>query len=129
MKFVLNNRAFEEMTKSPTGMTGKYLRKRAIILQGLAQRQVGVKTGTLRKSIRYQLVTDSKGLIATVGANNRIALMHHNGTKPHIILPRRAQTLRFYSHGRIVYSKMVHHPGTRPNKYLTDNLARAIRTK
>lgn len=129
MKFVLNKAAYEVLTQSPNGDVGKYLRKRAIILQALAKRQVGVQTGALRKSIRYQVVRDSKGLIATVGSGNRIALMHHNGTKPHIILPRRAQTLRFYSHGRIVYSKMVHHPGTKPNKYLTDNLSRAIRMK
>lgn len=129
MKFVLNKAGFEEITRSPTGLTGKYLRKKAIILQALAKKQVGVDTGALRKSIRYQVVQDSKGLLATVGANNRIALMHHNGTKPHIILPKRAQTLRFYSHGRIVYSKLVHHPGTKPNKYLTDNLSHAIRMK
>jgi hypothetical protein len=53
-------------------------------------------------------------------------LMHHQGTRPHIIVPRRAQTLRFYSRGRIVYSKLVHHPGTKPNRYLTDNLRRVI---
>jgi Bacteriophage HK97-gp10, putative tail-component len=129
MKFVLDKLAFEHLTQSPEGDVGKFLRKRAIMLQALAQRQVGVKTGALRASISYRVARDSKGLIATVGSNNRIALMHHNGTKPHIILPRRAQTLRFYSHGKIVYSKMVHHPGTQPNKYLTDNLARAIRTR
>jgi hypothetical protein len=127
MKFVLNKAAYDQLTTSPRGDVGNYLRKRAIKLQGLARRQVGVRTGTLKKSIRYQVVRDGKGLVATVGANNRIALMHHNGTKPHIILPRRAQTLRFYSHGRIVYSKMVFHPGTKPNRYLTDNLSRVIR--
>lgn len=129
MKFVLDKAAYEVLTQSPTGDVGKYLRRRSMILQALAKKQVGVQTGALRKSISYRVVRDSKGLIATVGSGNRIALMHHNGTKPHIILPRRAQTLRFYSHGRIVYSKMVHHPGTKPNKYLTDNLSRAIRMK
>jgi hypothetical protein len=66
------------------------------------------------------------GLTAVIGSDNRIALMHHQGTRPHIIMPRRAQTLRFYSRGRIVYSKLVHHPGTKPNRYLTDNLRRVI---
>lgn len=127
MKFVLHYPEFVELTTSPQGDVGKYLRKRAMLLQTLAKKQVGVKTGSLKRSIRYQIVRDSRGLIATVGANNRIALMHHNGTKPHIILPRNAQTLRFYSHGRIVYSKLVHHPGTKPNRYLTDNLSRAVR--
>ena len=129
MIFVLDQQGFDDITKSPTGMTGRFLRKRVTILQALARKQVGVDTGALRRSIRYQVVRDSRGLIATVGSDNRIALMHHNGTKPHIIMPRRAQTLRFYSRGRIVYSKLVHHPGTKPNKYLTDNLSRVVRMK
>lgn len=129
MKFVLNKLAYDELTLSPKGDVGNYLRKRAIKLQALARTQAGYKTGALKKSINYRLVRDGKGLVATVGSNNRIALMHHNGTKPHAIMPRHAQTLRFYSHGRIVYSKLVHHPGTRPNKYLTDNLSRVIRTR
>lgn len=129
MLFVMDRVAYEELTKSPTGDVGKYLRKRAILLQTLARAQVGVKTGALRKSINYRVVRDGKGLVATVGSNNRIALMHHNGTKPHFIRPRRAQTLRFYSHGRIVYSQLVFHPGTRPNKYLTDNLSKVIRAQ
>jgi hypothetical protein len=127
MKFVLNKLAYEQYTTSPRGDVGNYLRKRAVKLQGLSRRQVGVKTGALKKSINYRVVRDGKGLVAFVGSNNRIALMHHNGTKPHVIKPRYAQTLRFYSHGRIVYSKLVFHPGTRPNRYLTDNLSRVIR--
>jgi hypothetical protein len=127
MKFVLNRTAYDHLTTSPRGDVGNFLRKRAVQLQGLAKRQVGVKTGALKKSINYRVVRDGKGLVATVGSNNRIALMHHNGTKPHFIQPRRAQVLRFYSHGRIVYSKLVFHPGTKPNRYLTDNLSRVIR--
>lgn len=129
MKFVLNKIAYDDLTLSPRGDVGKYLRKRSITLQALARQQVGVDTGALKVSIRYKVVRDGKGLVATVGSNNRIALMHHNGTKPHYIRPRRAQTLRFYSHGRIVYSQLVFHPGTRPNKYLTDNLSRVVRHK
>lgn len=127
MKFVVNQVAYKELTESPTGMTGMWLRRRALRLQMLAQIQVGKKTGKLKNDIKYKVVRDSRGLIATVGANNKIALMHHNGTRPHIILPKRAQTLRFFSRGRIVYAKVVHHPGTKPNKYLTDNLSRVIR--
>lgn len=129
MEFVLHRLAYDELTRSPTGDVGEYLRKRAITLQSLARAQVGVDTGALKVSIRYKVVRDGKGLVATVGSNNRIALMHHNGTRPHFIRPRRAQTLRFYSHGRIVYSQLVFHPGTRPNKYLTDNLSRVVRNK
>ncbi len=38
------------------------------------------------------------------------------GTKKHIIRPVRAKFLRFPINGNIVFSLMVKHPGTRPNR-------------
>jgi hypothetical protein len=125
-KFVLDKPAYEYMIKSPNGEVGRFLAKRAQRLVTLSRRQVGKKTRALEKSISYNITRDSRGLVAVVGSNNRIALMHHNGTRPHIIVPKTAKTLRFYSRGRIVYSKMVRHPGTKPNRYLTDNLRKVV---
>ena len=126
MKFEIDRAEYERLFEAPNGMVGRYLRRTAIRLQMLARRQVGVDTGALRRSINYKIVRDSLGLVAVIGSDNRIALLHHEGSDPHIIRPRRAQTLRFYSHGRIVYAQVVRHPGTRPNRYLTDNLRRVI---
>ncbi len=125
-RFVLDRAVYDEITKSPTGMVGRHLNKLARRLSVLAKTQVGVKSGALKASISYKVVRNGRGLMAVIGSDNKIALMHHNGTRPHIILPRRSQTLRFYSHGRIVYAQVVRHPGTKPNKYLTDNLRRVI---
>lgn len=125
-KFVLNRAAYVEMTKAPNGMVGRHLARCAAKLKLLAKAQVGVKTGALKGSINYRITRSSRGLVALIGSDNKIALMHHQGTRPHIIVPKRAQTLRFYSRGRIVYAQIVHHPGTRPNRYLTDNLRKVI---
>lgn len=38
------------------------------------------------------------------------------GTKKHIIRPVRAKFLRFQVGGDIVFSLLVHHPGTKPNR-------------
>ncbi|WP_234467785.1 hypothetical protein [Streptomyces sp. MBT62] len=46
-----------------------------------------------------------------------------DGTRPHIIRPRRARALRFEVGGEVVFAGKVRHPGTRPN----DFLARALR--
>lgn len=126
MRFVIRDAAWNEMTNSPTGLVGRDLSRRGRALSLLAKRQVGKKTYALHNSIHYRVVSSSTGLIATVGSSNRVALMHHRGTRPHIILPKRSSTLRFKSRGRIVYAKVVHHPGTKPNKYLTDNLRKVI---
>jgi hypothetical protein len=49
----------------------------------------------------------------------------HDGTRPHVIRPRQAQALRFLVGGRVVYAKVVHHPGTRARPFL-DQAAREI---
>jgi hypothetical protein len=126
MKFEKNEAGWHEEFETTTGMVGKDVRNRSAILTLLAKIQVGKKTGQLSTSIGYTLSADHNGVIGTVGSGNEIALLHHEGTKPHVILPRTKKTLRFVSHGKIVYAKMVIHPGTKPNRYLTDNLDKVI---
>lgn len=123
---VWNEVAYDRYTKSPTGEVGRYLAQLGLRLSALAKTQVGVDTGQLRRSINYKVARDGRGLGVTVGSNNRIALLHHQGARPHVIYPRRAKVLRFYSRGRIVYAQVVNHPGTRPNRYLTDNLRKVV---
>jgi hypothetical protein len=100
-----------------------------------AQKQVGVheltpgerrarKPGTLRDSIVTRIVERAEGPAVMVGSEDPIALMHHEGTRPHVIRARRAPMLVFYWRrvGRVVAFKKVNHPGTQPNHYLTDPL-------
>jgi hypothetical protein len=54
------------------------------------------------------------------------AAMLEEGTRPHIIRPRRAKALRFLNRaGDVIFAKMVRHPGTRARPWLgpaiTDN--------
>lgn len=126
MRFKKDAKAWNDLTRSRTGLVGQHLQRLVNRLESLARRQVGVDTGKLRKSIFSNIRIDAKGLIGTVGANDRIAMIHHQGTRPHIIVPNRKQTLRFSARGKIVYTKLVHHPGTKPNRFLTDNLRKVI---
>lgn len=51
-----------------------------------------------------------------------------NGTRPHVILPRRGTYLVFPGRdGRLVFARQVNHPGTRPYRVLTDALRIGIR--
>jgi hypothetical protein len=66
----------------------------------------------------------------TVGTDVDYAVMVHDGTRPHIIKPKRAHTLRrssrgvvkpalrFEIGGQVVYARVVHHPGTDPRPFL-----------
>lgn len=126
MQFEKNEAEWHEEFETTTGMVGQDVRNRSAVLTLLAKIQVGKRTGQLSTSIGYTLSADHNGVIGTIGSDNSIAYLHHEGTKPHIILPRTKKTLRFASHGKIVYAKIVHHPGTKPNRYLTDNLKKVI---
>lgn len=122
------------------------LTARATLVQEAAKAQVGyqadrnavVATGPqhpdaedrahLRDTIVKRVGRDGDDVLVLVGSASPIALLHHTGTRPHHIAPRSPDgRLAFYSArlGRVVIlppGRGVDHPGTKPNRYLTDNL-------
>ena len=112
----------DNLLNSPRGEVGRYLFQRGTRILIAAKSQVGVKTGRLKASINMRQYRSVGGQSLKIGSPLSYALIHHEGTKPHIITPDRAEFLRFSSRGRVVYTRIVRHPGTKPNKYLADNL-------
>jgi len=112
----------DNLLNSPRGEVGRYLAERGTRILIAAKNQVGVKTGRLKASINMRQYRSVGGQSLKVGSPLDYALIHHEGTRPHIITPDRAEFLRFSSRGRVVYTRVVRHPGTKPNKYLADNL-------
>jgi hypothetical protein len=88
----------------------------------LARRQVGKKTGVLAGSIKMDHKSTIRGQELKIGSTNKIAYLHHEGTKPHLITPKDAPQLVFFSKGRVIRTQLVRHPGTKPNRYLTDQM-------
>jgi hypothetical protein len=113
---------------SSRGIVGRHLHRTANRITQLAKLQVGKKTGRLRASIRFEHITRSPlGPRVKVGGYTRYALMHHEGTKPHIITPNKpGGNLIFMKGSRVIVSKIVRHPGTRPNRYLTTPMKRVV---
>ncbi len=126
-KVVFRQPAFNNLLFSPNGEVGRFLARKGRAIQAGAQRQVGVRTGALRSSIHMRHFSDPRGQYVKIGSPLSYARMHHEGTPPHLIRPDRAKMLRFVSRGQIVFAHMVRHPGTKPNRYLTDNMKRVIR--
>lgn len=126
--FVPDQKGIAYVTRSPSGPVGQHMVKMGRQLQRFAKRDVGVDTSKLRNSITSRVTVETSGLVTTVGSSNRIALMHHNGTRRHIIEPRTRRALKFTRGARIVFAGRVMHPGTKPNPYLTQNLARVVLT-
>lgn len=79
-----------------------------------------VDTGRLRASIGPATYSRTWTLRpqATIAVGVDYAGYVHDGTRPHTIRPRQAQALRFVVGGRVVYARVVHHPGTRARPFL-----------
>lgn len=122
MRLIFREPVLEHYLNMPTGQVGKYLKKRGRLIVKAAKGQVGVRTGALRSSIHMRHLRGGRYQYIKIGSPLNYALMHHEGTRPHIIAPVRAQKLVFMKRGRLIRTHLVRHPGTKANKYLTDNL-------
>lgn len=124
-EWIPDTNAFNRLTNSPNGMVGVDLRRRGRRVLMAAKRQVGKDTRALERSLNMthnRLGVSGIGQEVWVGSDNEIALLHHEGSRPHEITARNSPVLRFSSRGRIVHARTVQHPGTQPNRYLSDNL-------
>lgn len=127
-KVIIYKTALNFQTHAAQGMVGRHLHKIGNRIVEGAKRQVGVKTGDLRKSIKLQHIVFREGAAIKVGSNLHYAHAHHEGTKPHIITPNPPNKVLVFSKGsRIVHAQVVKHPGTQPNRYLSDQLRTHIR--
>jgi len=127
MQVEFYNAVLDRYLNAPGGQVGEYLRSKGNQIVVLAKSMVGVRTGALRSSIHMRHSRDPRGQYIKVGSTLPYAKMHHEGTRPHMIYPKRAPILRFTSKGRVVYANAVRHPGTRANKYLTTPMRQVIR--
>lgn len=95
------------------------LRRRAPQVLNRAKIRAPVRTGRLRASGKIEY-TGFLGFRprATVIFDVDYAAAVNDGTRPHVIRPRRAKALRFKVGGRWVYARVVHHPGTKGTRFL-----------
>ena len=112
----------DDFLNNEDGEVGQHYKVRANRIQVAAKKQVGKKTRALEESIRTTHTRSANLQEWTIGSENRIALLHHEGARAHEITARGAGMMRFSQSGRMIYTRHVFHPGTKPNHYLSDNL-------
>lgn len=112
----------DKLLNSPSGDVGRYLAKVGEKIEAAAKRQVGVDTGALRASIHTRHTRHARGQQLKIGSELKHAYVHHEGTKPHMIYQDPTKMMRFVRKGQITYAHSVFHPGTKANRYLSDNL-------
>ena len=136
MTVKIDPRALNAVLTSPRGPVGREIAKIGEEVAVRARKRVGYDasrtSGThLNDEIEVRPIAPSG---VEVVAKKRYAFWHHEGTKPHVIFPRRARFLRFVVRGRnlataTVFAAKVNHPGTKPNKYLTTAAEAAMRRR
>lgn len=116
--------AVDRMLTSPTGMVGRDCQQRA---DRTAARARQFAPGSMSERIAPPIVQSLAG-----GPSANITVRHPavgyviNGTRPHQIRPVRARALRFTVGGRVVFARLVNHPGTQPNDFLNKALPAAL---
>lgn len=116
--------AVDHMLNSPTGMVGRNCQQRA---DRTAARARQFAPGSMSERIAPPVVQAGAG-----GPSADITVRHHavgyviNGTRPHQIRPVRARALRFTVGGRVVFARLVNHPGTTANDFLNKSLPAAL---
>lgn len=109
------------------GESRKALRLRAPQVLNRAKILAPVDTGRLRSSgkVSYSGLFSFRPK-ATIVFDVDYAQMVNDGTRPHVIRPKNASVLRFVVGGRVVYARVVHHPGTRANPFLDRALREVV---
>jgi hypothetical protein len=79
--------------------------------------------GSMGDYVDWRVEEGPRGLQGVVTCDHPAVFYVLDGTRPHIIRPRRAKALRFEVGGGVVFAKRVRHPGTRAN----DFMGRALR--
>ena len=122
--FQLDRSRVERMLRLPGGLVYRNMERRVRRVEAEAKRRApGGMGDTIRAQIQRGPGGDFRGVI---NVRHPAALYVVHGTRPHIIRPVRAKALRFTVGGQVVYARVVHHPGTKPNDFLRQALRAAL---
>lgn len=112
-------KAFEKAPEATRDMVRKQLKIAAEGIKDRASTEHRYKrqSGQLE---RDGIVTRVEDNVATIALNPRVpyGVYVHEGTKPHIILPKQKRVLRWSDGNKFIFSKSVVHPGTKPDQFL-----------
>lgn len=131
-KLNINDNQLRNLMRGRDGAVGRVMAGYAGIAtqetRKVADERVNRRTGEYIRGIHSTMVAGSRGNhhVRTI-ASAPHSLILEKGSRPHIIVPRRASVLRFEVGGRVVFAKRVHHPGTQAYHILLTGSRRAGR--
>ena len=87
------------------------------------RRRAPVRSGALRASIRKH-VREFEGYVGPTAPH---AIYVEYGTRPHTISAVNARVLAFEVRGRMIFTPIVRHPGTKPQPFMRETAAEVKR--
>jgi hypothetical protein len=118
--------------RSPGGPVVRDLMRRGTNVQTAARAKAPKgATRALERSIVKRLAIEARGPVVYIGTDVPYALWVHEGSDPHVIVPRRRKALRFPAPGSapgavaVVFARRVNHPGSKGTPFLVDALPAA----
>lgn len=112
----------DNFTKEKQEAVKKEIRRATYEIQGEAKILCPYDMGFLRNSI--DAIIKNKALTGQVIVKRNYGIFVHEGTRPHIIVPKFKKVLAWRpktggKRGKnFVFAKLVHHPGTKANPFL-----------
>jgi len=125
VKLVIDGVKMHELLHGKDGAVGRWMFGRAQVVQMAAVAQCPKRTNKLSESIVKRMYETPAGLDVVIAAQQPYAIFVHEGTKPHVI---QGNPILAFNWGNgpngagTYFFRSVHHPGTKPNKFLSDNL-------
>lgn len=111
----LDRDALERYLRARGGPAGRDIQRRTARVKALAE--VGAP-GRMGDAVDSDVYQGPEGLVGEVTVTHPAVFYVMDGTRPHLIRPRRKKALRFEARGSVVFAKLVRHPGTRANPFL-----------
>lgn len=113
----------ERMLRLPGGLVHRNLRRRT---ERVVNRVRQLAPGSMGEGIVWHIEGHGRDLSAVITSTHHATAYVINGTRPHLIRPVRARALRFTVGGRVVFAKLVNHPGTQADDFLNKALPTAL---
>lgn len=111
------------LTRHAQGEAVKLIRRGQRQVIAAAKQKAPWDTGALSKShVEGPIKTTRSRVLAEVAATQEYGLAVHEGTRPHVIHPRKAKALSWQSGQGRVFARSVNHPGTKPRPWLLNSL-------
>jgi hypothetical protein len=121
----VDNALFAKFVRDEHGPIRRDLDRRSLKVYNKAVDECPVHTGKLKATARREqgIEGEKQYTDITFGKEGETDYLGYvlNGTEPHDIYPHQDRPnahLRFVVGGMIIYAKVVHHPGTRPNNFM-----------